>query len=81
MQITERLDEPAVQLLKIIHRGAGYGHTERWPVWQWVRAQAAKQRLGADEVLAGMPTWQPNYRPVTNAASGGAVVDWAPGSG
>jgi hypothetical protein len=36
-----------------------------WPCWQWVRQQLFTQDgLDAEEILAGMPTWEHDYRPV-----------------
>lgn len=74
MLLTDPLDGSSRELLRIVHHGSGSGSGD-WPVWQWVRLQAARRGLDADVVASRLPQWQLHYRPVTGLPLGGVPAD------
>jgi len=70
--LTDPLEDGDRALLRIVHHGSGSGN---WPVWQWVRLQAAQCGLDADIMVARLPQWLLHYRPVTGLSWGGIPQD------
>jgi len=72
--LTDPLDDDSRALLGIVHHGSGSGSGD-WPVWQWVRLQAAQHGLDADGLVTRLPQWLLHYRPVTGLSLGGIPQD------
>ena len=65
------LDEPTDDALRLLYAIAhGYQTVGSWPCWQWVKQQLWSQRLDAEEIWQGLPTWRHGYRSVRGGSNG-----------
>ena len=75
--LLDELPDDTISFLRVIADGfAAAGGC--WPCWQWVRQELWNRHgLDAEQILAGLPTWEYDYRPVRLGYRGKPVPEIA----